>query len=202
MSATGKLTCFFALSAGTFCFLLSPSFTSTTRLLKTKLWNTSHRTVPALLYTFLRPDTPAYFLNARDVRKERALLSAFESTKALRKTASKASLALKEEKRAEEEEARKALPRKNRSGSQTSELEDGTADGYEHGAVLGSRTVRSRKSIQGRGGSGGGGSGRDREGSSSSGGGGGNATMTTLPGAVDDGNHSDASSEGRVVLDD
>lgn len=157
-----------------------------------------------VLCTFLRPDTPAYFLNARDVRKERALLSAFESTKALRKTASKASLALKEEKRAEEEEARKALrvPRKNRSGSQTSELEDGTADGYEHGAVLASRTVRSRKTIQGRGGSGGGGSGRDREGSSSSGGGGGNATMTTLPGAVDDGNHSDASSEGRVVLDD
>eukprot|EP00729_Bicosta_minor_P008336 gene8336-25278_t len=84
-----------------------------------------------------KPDTPAYFLNARDVRKERALLSAFESTKALRKTASKASLALKEEKRAEEEEARKALrvPRKNRSGSQTSELEDGTADGSPNFAV-------------------------------------------------------------------
>ena len=75
------------------------------------------------------------------------MLSGFESKKKMRKAESKLTFEEKEEKKAEKDELKRKkkeqkASRKGRSSSQTSELEDGTAEGYEHDTVS---TVRSRK---------------------------------------------------------
>ena len=103
----------------------------------------------------------------------------------MKKNQSKLSLLEKQDKKTEREAAKRRTreqraARKCRTGSQTSELEDGAADGYE--LELDS-SVRSRKNK-----SGGARSSRTA------------AETLPLPGVVDDGNHSDTSSDGPIEL--